>query len=80
MKISLAMPEKGPEWLPSFARSIVRWLNELTKPRKYTVATLPDPAGYEGYTVYVSDETGGGTLAFSDGTDWRRAQDRNIVS
>ena len=30
--------------------------------------------------VFVYDETGGPTLAFSDGTDWRRVQDRVIVS
>jgi hypothetical protein len=28
----------------------------------------------------VSDETGGHTLAFFDGTDWRRAQDLTVVS
>lgn len=30
--------------------------------------------------VFVYDETSGPTLAFSDGTDWRRVQDRVIVS
>ncbi len=30
--------------------------------------------------VFVVDETGGPTLAFSDGTNWRRVQDRAIVS
>lgn len=30
--------------------------------------------------VYVSNETGGATIAFSDGTNWRRAQDRAVVS
>lgn len=45
----------------------------------YTVAGLP-PVGSGGGFIYVSDETGGATLAFSDGTDWRRVQDRAIVS
>lgn len=45
----------------------------------YTVATLPD-VGIGGGFIFVSDETGGATLAFSDGTDWRRVQDRTIVS
>ena len=44
----------------------------------YTVATLP--VVIEGAMIYVSDETGGATLAFGDGTDWRRVQDRAIVS
>lgn len=30
--------------------------------------------------IYVYDESGGPTLAFSDGTNWRRVQDRAIVS
>ncbi len=44
----------------------------------YTVATLP--AVVEGGLIYVSDETGGATTAFSDGTNWRRSQDRTVVS
>lgn len=30
--------------------------------------------------ILVSNEAGGYTMAFSDGTNWRRAQDRAIVS
>jgi hypothetical protein len=46
----------------------------------YGVATLPDASAAAGQIVYVSDETGGSVLAFSDGIDWRRATDRAIVS
>jgi hypothetical protein len=46
----------------------------------YAVAALPDAAEWTGSLIYVSDETGGATVAFSDGTDWRRVQDRAIVS
>ena len=46
----------------------------------YTVATLPAAATYPRGVIYVSNETGGATLAFSDGTNWRRVQDRNVVS
>ena len=46
----------------------------------YTVATLPDATEFEAHTIYVSDETGGATIAFSDGTNWRRVQDRAVVS
>ena len=53
----------------------------------YVVAALPDATEF-GTTgtlpfssmIFVSDETGGATLAFSDGTNWRRVQDRAIVS
>lgn len=44
-----------------------------------TVATLPSVTKVP-RLIYVSDETGGATLAFSDGTNWRRVQDRAIVS
>ena len=44
----------------------------------YTVSTLPT-ATVRGF-IFVSDETGGATTAFSDGTNWRRSQDRAIVA
>lgn len=45
----------------------------------YTVATLPD-ASTAGKLIYVSDESGGAVVAFSDATNWRRVTDRAIVS
>jgi hypothetical protein len=30
--------------------------------------------------IFVSNEAGGGTLAFSDGTNWRRVADRAVIS
>lgn len=47
---------------------------------EYTVATLPTASTYQAGMIAVSDETGGYTMAFSDGTNWRRVQDRAIVS
>lgn len=46
----------------------------------YTVANAPAAASFTGHLIYVSDETGGATIAFSDGTNWRRVQDRVIIS
>ena len=45
----------------------------------FTVATVPS-ATPAGQIIYVSDETGGATLAFSDGTNWRRTSDRAIIA
>lgn len=45
----------------------------------YTVSKLP-PVTVSGQMIYVTDETGGATMAFSDGSDWRRIQDRAVVS
>lgn len=52
----------------------------FVKPQSYTVATLPSAATNASSMIYVSDESGGATVAFSDGINWRRVQDRNIVS
>ncbi len=42
-------------------------------------ASLPSasPAGLQ---IYVPDDVGGTTMAFSDGTAWRRFSDRNVIS
>ena len=45
----------------------------------FTVSGLPSSA-QPGQMIYVSDETGGATMAFSDGTNWRRITDRAVVS
>ncbi len=47
--------------------------------RSYTVATLPSAAA-AGQRIYVTNEAGGATPAFSDGTNWRRDADRAVVS
>lgn len=48
--------------------------------KSYTVAGVPPAANWEASLVYVSNETGGKTLAFSDGTNWRRVQDRAVIA
>jgi hypothetical protein len=47
----------------------------------YTVAeTLAIAGPTPGDMVFVSNETGGATMAFYDGTNWRRVQDRAVIS
>lgn len=46
----------------------------------YTVAGVPTASSYTGGMIYVTNETGGAVPAFSDGTNWRRVTDRNIIS
>lgn len=80
------VPLQGEE--KKHRRQIADGLNRLisylrTEPlvgQSYTVATLPTASSYEGGIVYVSDETGGAVMAFSDGADWRRTTDRAVVS
>lgn len=46
----------------------------------FTVATVPNAASVgAGSMIYVSNETGGPVMAFSDGTNWRRMTDRAVV-
>lgn len=40
------------------------------KYRSYTVASLPSAAANVGTQIYVSNTAGGGSMAFSNGTDW----------
>ena len=43
-------------------------------------AALPDAAKWRGGQIQVSDDIGGEVPAFSDGVNWRRVTDRNVVS
>ena len=47
----------------------------------FTVAGVPSASTYgAGSLIYVSNESGGACVAFSDGTNWRRVTDRAVVS
>lgn len=46
----------------------------------YLVAELSSITAVPGDMVFVSDETGGATMAFYDGSNWLRVQDRQQVS
>lgn len=56
-------------------------VNGAIRAGAYTIATLPSASSTgAGGLIFISDETGGATMAFSDGTNWRRMSDRAIVS
>jgi hypothetical protein len=48
--------------------------------KSYTVAGAPAASAAAGQMIFVSNESGGATLAFSDGTAWRRVADRAVIS
>jgi hypothetical protein len=53
----------------------------FVRPLSYTVATAPSASAVgAGATIYVSNESGGAVLAFSDGASWRRVTDRAVIS
>ncbi len=84
----------GSQWL--FAAPVEGWIvydKNLNQTRRYngtawampaapayTVAGVPSASVNVRGIIYVSDEAGGATLAFSDGTNWRRVQDRAVVT
>jgi len=47
--------------------------------KSYAVASLPS-AATAGQMIFISDETGGAVMAFSDGTNWRRVTDRAVAA
>ena len=47
---------------------------------RYTVSGVPDASAYVGHMIYITNETGGPNMAFSDGTSWRRVTDRAVIS
>lgn len=46
----------------------------------YLKTALPSAATYINGMIIVSNDVGGLTPAFSDGTNWRRVADRNVIS
>lgn len=56
-------------------------VNGPVRVAQYGKASLPSAnTSGAGAMIYVSDDVGGATLAFSDGTVWRRVTDRAIIS
>jgi hypothetical protein len=57
------------------------WVTDNTDLAQFSVAGLPGAsANTTGRMIYVVNEVSGAVPAFSDGTNWRRVTDRNIVS
>ena len=48
--------------------------------KSYTAAALPNATLYPGGFIYVTAASGGDIPAFSDGTNWRRVDDRATVA
>ena len=62
--------------------NLLEYAEKIAPAQSYvcTVATVPVASVNTSNLIYVSDEVGGATMAFSDGTNWRRVQDRNVIS
>ena len=67
-----------PSWATWFTQ-IYDNLKGVIQLNPFVVAKLPSP-NKAGGLIFVPDEIGGATVAYSDGTNWRRMDDNSIVS
>ena len=73
----VTVPATAPDWARRFADDVSRELRQRGRGfpvvlAPFVKADLPDPAAWVGGWIFVSDATGGGVPAYSDGTDWLR--------
>lgn len=54
-------------------------LGDRVVPPEYEVADLPDPTDGNGL-IFVTDESGGPVIAYSDLSNWRRVSDGAVVT
>lgn len=59
-----------------FANSLVNSVPLVS----YLKTTMPDATFAAGQLIFVTNDAGGSTPAFSDGVAWRRTADRAIIS
>lgn len=75
---------EAPGWAVKLTQDLVQWVEHLKRGPQvlsvYSKTNLPDAAQYRGAQIQVSDDVGGETPAFSDGVNWRRYADRNVIS
>ncbi len=65
----------------SFVEALVVNAAGCVRLKSFTVAGLPTASSQgAGGLAFVTDESGGAVLAFSDGSAWRRVTDRAVVS
>ena len=80
----LRAPAGTPQWGIDLIRQIeaellARSLLPVKLPH-FAKADLPSASTFRECWIYVTDDVGGAVPAFSDGTSWRRCQDRNVIS
>jgi hypothetical protein len=81
----VSVPRDAPQWAQRLADDITSEMRGRTRGfpvvlASYVKADLPDPARWLAAWIYVTDDVGGAVPAFSDGTNWRRATDRAVIS
>lgn len=74
------IPATGFPWMPGFVSDVNRNIARAPFMMPTAVADAPDPLTNRYGWIFVTDETGGATPAFSDGTNWRRVSDLAVIS
>ncbi len=68
------------DWNDDLELKINEIINERNRLDEFEKADLPSASENQTLQIYVTDDTGGGTPAYSDGTNWRRYKDGDIIS
>jgi len=81
----VTVPLSAPGWAQQMADDVTREIRASTRGFPVALASfaktnLPNPARWTGAWIYVTNDIGGAVPAFSDGTNWRRCTDRNVIS
>ncbi len=74
-------PANGNAGIGTTTPSTRLHVNGPARVASYVKAALPSATSTgAGTMIYVTDDVGGATIAFSDGTAWRRVHDRAVVA
>lgn len=82
--VNIPIPAGVPAWVSPLVQSIKRAVEfTMNGPQRlgvYTVATAPTASKWTNFAIIISDESGGRTIATSDGTHWKRVKDGANIS
>jgi hypothetical protein len=85
VRFEIKVPQGASQEMIEFAREIESAVVAIFKAPievpEYTIAGgLPDASQWANHFIAIPDETGGATLARSNGTSWLRVRDGAIAS
>lgn len=79
--LRIAVKESGEVGIGTASPTTRLHVDGTLRVGNYSMASLPSAStSGAGSMIYISNESGGAVLAFSDGASWRRVTDRAVVS
>lgn len=81
----VTVPRDAPVWAQQMADDISRELQSKVRGfpvvlAKFSKTDLPDAARWVGSWIWVTDDVGGAVPAYSNGTNWKRADTSATIS